>query len=211
MDFKPEKRDLFLDLDPSKAYSITLIGMTRSGKSSMLNHIMERYCNRKINILMTESPNADCYKEGFFKGKDLIKCPGYCPGLIKECYRINKGTDNAYPFMFIMDDLVGHRSCKQMKKLHTIYRNSGLACCITGQTMSILDTTSRSNTNYVFLGRLGNDAEIKNVIEAFLTSFFPSDMKIADKIKEYKELTKNFHFICLDNIKGESYITKCKI
>jgi GTPase SAR1 family protein len=211
MEFAPEKRELFLDINPEKAYSITLLGMTRSGKSSMLNHIMERYFNRKINILMTESPNADEFKKGAFKDKDVIKCPFYCPQLIKECYRINKGTDNKYPFMFIMDDLVGHRSDKQMKKLHTIYRNSNLSCCITGQTISILDTTSRANTNFVLLGKLGNDAEIENVIKAFLHSFFPSDMKMIDKIKKYKELTTGFHFIVLDNLKGDSYITKCKL
>jgi hypothetical protein len=107
--------------------------------------------------------------------------------------------------------MVGHRSCPQLKKLHTIYRNSNLSCLITGQTSSILDTTSRANTNYVLLGRLGNDSEIENVIKQFLNSFFPSSYKMVDKIKSYKDLTSNYHFILIDNIKGETYITKVKI
>ena len=209
--FSPEKRDFNLDIDPEKAYSITLISMTRGGKTTMLNHIMEKYFQRKINILMTQSPNADAYKEGFFKNKDIIKVEDYQPRLIKECYKINKGTDNKYGFCFVIDDMVGHRSCPQLKKLHTIYRNTNLNCLITGQTSSILDTTSRANTNYVLLGRLGNDSEIENVIKQFLNSFYPSSYKMVDKIKAYKEMTANYHFILIDNIKGETYITKLKI
>jgi GTPase SAR1 family protein len=210
MSFNPEKKDLFLDLNPDKAYSFCLIGSTRSGKSTMLNHLMERYFQKKINILMTESPNGDVYKTGFFK-KDAIMCPCYFPQLIKDCYLINKGTDNKYPFMFIMDDLVGFRSDKQMKKLLTIYRNSNLSVGITGQSMSILDTSARSNCNYVFLGRVNNDAEAENICKAFLSSFFPSDYKMVDRIKSYREITKNYHFIVLDNINGISFITKIKI
>jgi hypothetical protein len=123
MDFV-ERRDLRLNLDPFKAYSMVLIASTRAGKSTMLNHIIDKYMKGKINILMTESPNAELYKEGSLK-KDAIMCPAYIPEIIKECYLINKGTGNKYPFNFIMDDLVGFRSDRQMKKLLTIYRNSG--------------------------------------------------------------------------------------
>lgn len=209
--FAPEKRDFYLDLVSGKAYSITLIAMTRGGKSTLLNQIMERYFKNQICILMTESPNADIYKEGFFKSKDVVKCPDYMPSIIKDCYTINKHTDNKYPFCFVMDDLVGHRNDKQMKKLHTIYRNSGMSCFITGQTMSILDTTSRANTNFVLLGKLGNDAIIEEVIKAFLNSYYPSSWKMVDKIKRYKEDTKNYYFYMIDNIKNETYLTKCKI
>jgi ABC-type phosphate/phosphonate transport system ATPase subunit len=124
MDLTP-RSDLNLILDPFKAYSFVLIGSTRSGKSTILNFIMEKYMKGKINILMTESPNGDVYQKGSFK-KDCIMSPTYMPEIIKECYLINKGTNNRYPFNFIMDDLVGFRSDKQMKKLLTIYRNSNM-------------------------------------------------------------------------------------
>jgi hypothetical protein len=185
--------------------------MTRGGKSTLMNCIMDRYFKSQICILMTESPNADIYKEGFFKSKDVVKCPDFMPQIIKECYTINKNTNNKYPFCFVMDDLVGHRSDKQLKKLHTIYRNSSMSCLISGQTMSILDTTSRANTNFILLGKLGNDAIIEDVIKAFLTSYYPSSWKMVDKIKQYKEDTKNYCFYMIDNIKGETFLTKCKI
>jgi hypothetical protein len=109
-----------------------------------------------------------------------------------------------------MDDLVGFRSDKQMKKLLTIYRNSNMGVCITGQTISILDTTARFNVNYVFLGRTNADKEIENICKQFLASFFPSTMRMVDRIKTYKMMTSDYHFICLDNINGDVFLTKIK-
>jgi GTPase SAR1 family protein len=204
-----QKRELKLDLDPFKAYSFCLIGATRSGKSTLLNHLIQKYMRQKINILMTESPNGDIYKEAGFK-QDCVLCPAYIPELVKDCYLINKGTNNRYDFNFIMDDLVGFRSDKQMKKLLTIYRNSNMGVCITGQTVSILDTTARFNVNFVFLGRTNADKEIENICKQFLASFFPSNMRMVDRIKTYKMLTSDYHFICLDNINGDVFLTKIK-
>ena len=204
-----QKRELKLDLDPFKAYSFCLIGATRSGKSTLLNHLITKYMRQKINILMTESPNGDIYKEAGFR-QDCILCPAYIPELVKDCYLINKGTNNRYDFNFIMDDLVGFRSDKQMKKLLTIYRNSNMGVCITGQTISILDTTARFNVNYVFLGRTNADKEIENICKQFLASFFPSTMRMVDRIKTYKMMTSDYHFICLDNINGDVFLTKIK-
>ena len=204
-----QKRELKLDLDPFKAYSFCLIGATRSGKSTLLNHLIQKYMRQKINILMTESPNGDIYKEAGFR-QDCILCPAYIPELVKDCYLINKGTNNRYDFNFIMDDLVGFRSDKQMKKLLTIYRNSNMGVCITGQTISILDTTARFNVNYVFLGRTNADKEIENICKQFLASFFPSTMRMVDRIKTYKMMTSDYNFICLDNINGDVFLTKIK-
>jgi len=210
MDFDPPKRDLFLDINPDKAYSLALIGQTRSGKSYMLNHIMERYFSKKINVLMTDSPNADIYKEGFFKSKDIIKCPKFLPQIMKMCYRINKGTDNKYPFMFVIDDIVDKKNDKELHRCATIYRNSNCSMAIVGQRMAILPPTVRGNTNFVLLGKLGNDYEIENTIKAFLQTFYPKDYSMYDKIQAYKEHTKNYHFYCIDNINGDIFITKVK-
>lgn len=199
-----------LDIDPYKSYSFCLIGSTRSGKSTMLNFLMEKYMRHRINVLMTESPNGDIYKDGSFK-KDCLMCPIYSPDLIKECYYINKGTNNKYLFNFIMDDIVGFRSDKQMKKLLTIYRNNSMGVCITGQSVNILDTAARNNCNFVFLGRVNSDNEAEIICKTFLQSFFPTEMRIRERITQYRKITQNYNFICLDNIKGESYITKIKI
>jgi GTPase SAR1 family protein len=210
MAFLPERRELMLDINPQKAYSLALIGQTRSGKSFLLNHLMERYFSHKINILMTDSPNADIYKSGFFSSKDVIKAPGYYSQLIKDSYKINKACDNKYQFMFVIDDIVDKKNDKQLFKVSTIYRNSNISMALVGQRMAILPSTVRGNTNFIFLGRLGNDYEIENTIKAFLQTFFPKDFSMYEKIQAYKDITKNYNFICLDNINGEVFITKAK-
>lgn len=204
-----EKRELRLNIDPFKAYSYCLIGATRSGKSFLLSFLIEQYMKAKINILMTESPNADILQEPGFK-KDCIICPTFLPELIKDCYIINRETNNRYPFNFIMDDLVGFRSDKQMKKVMTLYRNSNISVAITGQTIAILDTTARFNVNFIFLGRCNADKQIEDICKQFLASFFPSSMRMVDRIKTYKLLTANYHFICIDNINGDIFLTKVK-
>jgi GTPase SAR1 family protein len=204
---KIKEKGIKLPINPDKAYSFVFIGSTRSGKTTLMKYIVEKYFNNAINIMMTESGQAEIYKDF----KNVVICPTYMPDIIKDMYRINKGTDNKYRMNVIIDDAVGFRNDKQMTKLLTIYRNSNLSVCLTGQSKALLNATGRTNINFVFLGRLNSDEEIEKIIKAYLTSFFPSDLKIADKIKKYKELTKNYNFIVLDNIDGNIFITKLSL
>jgi GTPase SAR1 family protein len=202
-----EKRSIKLPILPDKAYSFVFIGSTRSGKTTLMKHIVEKYFSNAINVMMTESGQADIYKDF----KNVVICPTYMPNIIKDMYRINKGTDNKYRFNTIIDDAVGFRNDKQMTKLLTIYRNSNLSVCLTGQSKALLNATGRTNINFVFLGRLNSDEETKKIIDAYLTSYFSSDLKMVDKIKKYKEMTKNYHFIILDNIEGNIFISKLSL
>jgi hypothetical protein len=211
MEFKPEIRKLDLDLNPDKAFSMLMLATTRAGKSTLMNYLLSRYFVKKICVLMTQSPAADVYKEGFFKSKDIVIAPDYMPELIKDCYQINKATDNNYGVVFVVDDVVGKREDTQMKKLSTIYRNSNLSVIISGQQMAILNTQSRANTNYIFLGRLGNQKETQNVVKEFLSGWFPLEMKLNQRIREYERITKNYHYIVIDNIKSEIYVSKAPI
>jgi hypothetical protein len=203
------RKDLVLDIDDTKAYSFLFLGSTRSGKTTLITWIHKHYMERKINILQTESSQAEIYKEMTRKG--VLMCPGYFPKLIKECYIINRECDNKYNFNFIIDDLVGFRNDKQMTKLLTVYRNSNLGVMIGGQARSLLSATGRTNINFVFLGRLNADEQIEQVVKAYLASFFPSSMKMVDKIKKYKEITADHNWIVLDNIHDDCFITKIKI
>lgn len=202
-----EKGSIKLPTLPDKAYSFVFIGSTRSGKTTLMKHIVDKYFSNAINVLMTESGQADIYKDF----KNVVICPTYMPNIIKDMYRINKGTDNKYRFNTIIDDAVGFKNDKMMVKLLTVFRNSNLSVCVTGQSKALLNATGRTNINFVFLGRMNCDEEIKKVIEAYLTSYFSSDMKMVDKIKKYKEMTKNYHWIVLDNIEGNIFISKLSI
>lgn len=212
-EFIPVKKDLDLNIDLNQAYSWVCLGSTRSGKSYALNKILTKYFGNRINILMTDSVSAPAYNEpGSFFKTECLMCEGFTPELIQDCWKINKKTDNKYLFNFIIDDLVGNkvRNSDTMMKLFTVMRNAGIGACITGQNYAIISPTMRSNTNFVFLGYFNNDEAIENIIKAYLLSFFPSDMRMPDKIKAYKKITSGHHFIFINNLTGESYVVKLK-
>ena len=204
------KHDLPLDLDPRRVYSFLVLGSTRSGKSTMIDHILKKYCESKISILMTESPNADAYKSDTFR-KNVLMCPGWHESIIKDAYKLNNATNNHYMFNFILDDIVSAKHSKTLKALLTVYRNSQIGCIISGQGATMLPPIARSNVNIILLGRVNNDFEAEMIVKNFLKSYFPTDMKLTEKIKQFRELTKDHRFICLNNLNDETFITKLKI
>lgn len=204
------KQDLPLDLDPRRVYSFLVLGSTRSGKSTMIDYILKTFCENKLSILMTESPNADAYKTDAYK-KGTIMCPGWHDSIIKDAYKLNKATNNHYMFNFILDDIVSAKNSKTLKSLLTVYRNSQIGCIISGQGATMLPPIARSNVNIILLGRVNNDFEAEVIVKNFLKSYFPTEMRLTEKIKQYRELTKDHRFICLNNLTDETFITKIKI
>ena len=141
--------------------------------------------------------------------KTVVPCPTYVPEIIKCCFKINQGTNNKYKFNFVLDDLVGYRYDKYMLRLLTIGRNQGCSTIITAQATSILNASGRTNINFVLLFKLNSDEQIEIVCKKFLSSFFPSKMRMIERIIEYRRLTENHHFIFLNNLTGEAAV--CKI
>lgn len=185
--------------------SFLLMGSTRSGKSTLMNYIYENVFKTYITILHTASVHSAIYKPLL---KSCAVASDYHPELLLETYKINKGTENEYEFCHIIDDVVDRKNDPQLKKLLTIYRNSRISGIITGQSLTIFNNITRGNINYVFLGYLNSDAAVEQVVKSFLISYFPKGMKLDDKIKAYREITKDHHFIVIDNIHCETFITQ---
>ena len=180
--------------------SFALIGSTRSGKTTLLKHILLKYFKKSIAILMSNSIHAPIYKD---LGDDIIKSPLYCPAIIKEGYEINRKTNNHYPFLFILDDVVDKKFDKELLKLLTIYRNSGLSTVISIQSPILLNSAARGNINFVVLMKLNSDEGIEKVIRMFLMSYLRGN--IGDKIRAYREATEGHHFFVVNNLTGEVY------
>jgi hypothetical protein len=202
-------KDFALNLpDPKFGCSILLCSSTRGGKTTMLNHVYKTYFKEYITCTHTYSPQSDIYKD---LKKDTVYCPQYMPELLKDTYKINKATNNKYKFLHIVDDCVSVKNDKRLKDALCIYRNSRISTIITGQNLTIFNSITRSNINFVMLGKLNSDMAIEMVIKSYLRSYFPKFMSLNDCIKEYKRLTTNYHFIILDNINNDAFISKVKI
>jgi len=194
-----------LKLPENNAMSFCMIGSTRSGKSFAINHIWEQIFKKHITILMTQSSHADVYKQ--FQ-KQVI-CDGFKKELIDEPMKINKETKNHYNFCIIFDDLVlKGKNDESMTKLLTIGRNSGMSAIISGQKMTMLSATGRSNINYVCCFKQNTDTAIEDTIKTFLRSYFPKHLKMSEMVSLYKELTMDHHFFCIDTLNDECFISK---
>lgn len=202
-----EDKKFQVELPPQKTggASFCMIASTRAGKTTMLKYILEKYFEKHITVLMSNSIHAPIYKEI----EDCIKSPVYTPRVIKEAYEINRKVNNHYPFLFVLDDVVDKKFDKELLKLLTIYRNSGLSAIISLQSLKLMNTASRGNINFVLLGRLNSDEAIEQVVRAYLMSYLKG--RVEEKIRAYKQMVEGHHFFVINNLTGEVFRTKISI
>jgi hypothetical protein len=187
--------------------SIILTGSTRSGKTTMLNYLFKKHFQSFISVLMSNSLQSDAYK---MLKKHCQTADFYHPEMLKEMYKINHETNNKYKFFAIIDDIPDKREDPEIKRLLTIYRNSRISAVICAQGLTMMNKLARSNINFVFLGRMNSDQEIERNVKEYLQSYFPTTMKMAEKIKLYKVLTEDYHWLVIDNINGTIFRTKLR-
>lgn len=208
------REELNIQLDDKFGLSILMIGSTRSGKSTCLNYLMNKYYfdreNKYINVIFSNSYQADTYDE-FKKNKNTCGSMLYQPDIIKDLYKINSKTNNHYKFNVILDDVVDKKYDKELIKMLTIYRNSRIGCIICLQNDKLMNATTRGNINHVLLFRLNSDEAIEKVIKMYLLSYFSSSLKMVDKIKKYKEITNDHSFFWLNNLDGKIKVCKIKL
>ena len=200
----PDRRFDF-ELPKNGGVSVCFLGSTRSGKTTFLKHMLDKYFPKHFKILMSNSIHNPIYKDI----KDNVRSPLYIPKLVKDGYDINKNTKNHYDFLYILDDVVSAKFDKELLKLLAIYRNSNLSCIISIQSPVLLNSATRGNLNYVFLGRMNSEEQIEKTIKMYLSSYL--DGKMTDKIRKYKEMTEDHHWIVIDNLTGDVYRTKLNL
>jgi hypothetical protein len=185
--------------------SIGFIASTKAGKTHALRHIMDNYFKKHISCLMTQSSQADIYKNF----KQCVTAPMYIPKVLKDMRDIQKQTSNHYDFLAILDDVVTNAKFNpEIVKLLTIGRNSAMSAIICVQAVTLMNSVGRTNINFVFLGKLNTDSESEKVVKAFLTSYFPKGMKMVDKLKWYRAATADHFFIVVDTLNGHIYRTR---
>jgi len=202
-----ETKPLEVELPEQKTggASFCLMGSTRSGKTTLLKYILKHFFNKHTKILMSNSIHAPIYKEI----DDCIKSPVYSHKVVKEGYEINRKTNNHYRICYILDDVVDKKNDKELLKLLTIYRNSGLSTIISLQSPILMNTAGRGNINFVCLGKMNSDENIEKCVRMYLMSFLKG--RIDDKIRQYKILTEDHYWFMVNNLTGEVYRFKIRV
>ena len=187
--------------------SILMLGSGRSGKTTALKWILDHYFNTHCGAIFSQSAKAEAYKH--MKYPLLPLSCVFVPELMGDAYHINKETKNHYPFLFVLDDCPLVKNDKELLKLLTIYRNSGISGIVCVQSPTLLNPTCRSNFTFVMLFKQNSTEQIEQSIKAYLRGYFPSTWNYEQKIEWYKEMTADHHFIFIDNWNGT--IQRCKI
>ena len=187
--------------------SILMLGSGRSGKTTALKYILDKYFKQHIGSIFSQSAKAQAYKD--MKYPLLPLSCVFIPQLMNDAYHINKETKNAYPFLWVLDDCPLVKNDKELLKLLTIYRNSGISGIVCVQSPTLLNPTCRSNFTFVMLFKQNTTEQIEQTIKGFLRGYFPKDWKYEDKIEWYRNATADHHFLLIDNWNGT--IQRCKL
>lgn len=186
--------------------SILMLGSGRSGKTTALKWMIDHYFKKHCGVLFSQSAKAQAYQH--MKYPLLPLSCAFVPELMNAAYHINKETKNHYPFCFILDDCPLVKNDKQLLKLLTIYRNSGISGIVGVQSPTLLNPTCRSNFTFVMLGKQNSTEQIEQTIKMFLRGYFPKSFTYEDKIEAYRKLTEDHHFICINNWEGTIFRSK---
>ena len=188
-----------------------LIGSGRSGKSTCMIELYNKFFSKAyVTVMMSNSSHADIYRK--LPRSKVIVSPAYYPKVIHDMAVINKETKNRYDFLTILDDVVtGIKFDKELLRLLTIYRNSNLHSIISVQAVTLLNSAGRTNFSYILLFRLNSDDQIERCVKSYLSTYFPEHMRLADKMRAYKELTEDHWFFVIDNVDGGIYRTRCEL
>jgi hypothetical protein len=210
----PEKPDIKdapfkLVLPESGGVTVCLLGASRSGKTTLMKHIINEYFEKQIILFTSLNDHADIYKSGI--PKRTIISNEFHPELIKDCYTLNHLTNNKFKTLHVFDDAIGDKMKMnpQITKLFTIYRNCAQSTIYSAQSSTLVSPVGRSNANYVCLFHLNASKEIESTVKDFLVSHLPTKMKLTEKIQYFNEATADHCFLMIDNINNT--IVRCKL
>lgn len=185
----------FLVLDENTGNTIAMIASSKSGKTTLLKFLMNKYFNKYITVLFSPNMNIPLYKD--FKIKDEI----VNNDIVQSMKYINSKTDNKYDFLCVFDDVINTRNNSLIDRLVCTYRNANISSIISVQYCSMISKGNRSSINTTILGKINNTQVVEDVVKMYLFGRFTyqdnTKMKMIDCINYYKALTKDHHFLML--------------
>ncbi len=194
-------KTLKLQLDKNTGNTTAILGSSKTGKTTVMMHIFEKFYNKPkfINSLFSRSPQILLYKGR----KNLLKGQGF--GIIGNDYIelqsfINTHCNNKYPFINFFDDILDMRFNKILRDLVLTLRNSNLSFVGAMQATKLLSKDIRGNVNNIIAMNFNNEELAEDVINIYLKSSF---IKLGlntpnERLLFYKKMTKDRGFIYID-------------
>lgn len=192
---------------PSKTgASLTIVSKSKGGKTSFLKKIVSNLPKDIICVLITPNFQNEIYES---MKKKAVVSPVYDPRIIKLCQKINQKTKNEYRILIILDDVIDQKNNSSLLKAFLTLRNANISIILSVQSTMLINKVVRGNSNIILLGKLQGEEAIKDAYQKFLSSY-ASDLGVKkqdDIYKIYNELTDDFDFIYVNNLKEKIYQT----
>jgi len=190
-----------LEVNPDETgSSITIFGSSKSYKTTILKRILKKYYTKDtLTLLCAQNVHAKIYQD---LPNEIIKTDDYYPSTVMAMYKVNKKLNNKYPFVVVLDDIVDKKSDKDLEKLYLTLRNAKISVITLLQNVQLLKATARGNSNIVIFRKFNQAKAIEDyVMKEYLANFYPfRDLRMADKINLYMQLTNKHNFFVLDVI-----------
>lgn len=191
--------------------TIGIFGQSKiAGKTTLLKKIIN-IAEKDFDfiLLFTVNTSASIYEDLRAK-KNVRVIYKFDPTIVNVFHKINGDIDikNRLNVLFVLDDEIDSKLESTLRNMILTYRNMNISTVICSQAYSIVDKKSRGNFNFVFLGAFKTDEHIKDLVHIYLESFAPVEMPKKHKevmlTKFYREKTKGYNFLVLDNV-AEDY------
>lgn len=189
-----------MDEDNNSGNSIVLIGSSKSGKSTAMMHIYNRYFNKKkyVSTLFSINSHIPIYKTS----GDLIKVNKFVNDserLIKDMKKINMDSKppNKWKFCILLDDIVDARYSRVLNALLLTYRNANFSSLVSIQYPKLLSKSARCSANNLLFFSQNLQEGIETVLRSFLGAEFAKMgvTKFNEQIDLYRELTSDHAFL----------------
>ena len=202
-----ESKRFELTLPTNGGISVSLIGASRSGKTTLLKYIYKTHFEKYITTMFSMNRQADIYKDLSDK---VIISDRFHSELLREAHEINSLCDNKFPFLFISDDYVDPKikNDQEITRAMTIYRNANISTIFSFQGRTLMSAVGRNNSNFIVVLKQQTPLEWENVIKEFLSMYLPTGMTMREMVEFCKHATVDHQFFFIDNIEGKCYLSK---
>jgi hypothetical protein len=186
------------------ACSTVIYGSSKAGKTTQAIEILDTYFGENYVITLVFSPNIQAPVYSPLKGSHYIKIDRWDDQIIKDIHKIQKKTKNKYTFLVFIDDCILEKLSAQILQLLLVLRNSKINTLLNLQSVTLLSRNGRNNGNNFIFKNFNNDEVIKDAMDYFLGSYPPFyGLKMEQKIRLYKEITKDYGFVYLNALDGK--------
>lgn len=193
-------------LDPETGNSTAIFGASKRGKTTLMMKLYEKYYahdKKFISTLFAGNKQIKAYKGC----KNLLLGDGFSKqseNYIKMQKYLNMHTKNKYKFLNMFDDIIDTKYKALVNNLILTYRNSNISTIMCLQYPYLLSKMNRANVNNVFIFGCNLPAEKKDMIDVFLKDHFLNLglSTLKDQINFFDEVTSNYGFFYINNLKG---------